>query len=436
MAMRDGTRRWLMRLAWGGLLVALSVLVGLRIGRPVYYTDGQQQRNGADLQGSGMLEWGTPEVVVELPGPVHGRVAELPDGRLLYGRGLADGSTDLVVFDPRQPRVPPEPAYGLNSPHNELAPAVGADGRVYFASDRPAGAGGYDLYAAAWQGSAFAAPEPLLQCNTRFDETDPAPSPVGAQFVFVRIDRAVDGGNDGVLWQCELGSGFEPRPLFAPVARALVATVDRDPAFTPDGGALWFVRRLGAGPLQLQRASSLQGVFDAPASLGREWDRVRASVAGVRPLGIDVRPGAFGDTDAGFRTELQRVAALDIDANERARKDAMRRLSATARGRDMGRSREGLVSSLGGLAERVAVVKGVVAEQLAASLLRLRAGALAVGERLVERTVLDHPSDALYLTLAELEEALMGEPGAYASRVRLRREDDARWANFEAPRRV
>ncbi|MBK6577941.1 MAG: hypothetical protein IPG17_17415 [Sandaracinaceae bacterium] len=173
-----------------------------------------------------------------------------------------------------------------------------------------------------------------------------------------------------------------------------------------------------------------------PSSLGREWDRVRASVAGVRPLGIDVRPGAFGDTDAGFRTELQRVAALDIDANERARKDAMRRLSATARGRDMGRSREGLVSSLGGLAERVAVVKGVVAEQLAASLLRLRAGALAVGARLVERTVLDHPSDALYLTLAELEEALMGEPGAYASRVRLRREDDARWANFEAPRRV
>ena len=102
----------------------------------------------------------------------------------------------------------------------------------------------------------------------------------------------------------------------------------------------------------------------------------------------------------------------------------------------MGRAREGLVSTLGELAERVAVVKGVIAEQLAASLLRLRAGALAVGSRLVERAVLDHPTDALYLTLAELEEALMGEPGAYASRVRLRREDDARWASFEAPRRV
>ncbi len=173
-----------------------------------------------------------------------------------------------------------------------------------------------------------------------------------------------------------------------------------------------------------------------PSSLGREWDRVRESVAGVRPLGIDVRPGAFGDTDEGFRAEVLRVMSLDIDGNERARKDAMRRLSATARGRDMGRAREGLVSTLGELAERVAVVKGVIAEQLAASLLRLRAGALAVGSRLVERAVLDHPTDALYLTLAELEEALMGEPGAYASRVRLRREDDARWASFEAPRRV
>ena len=114
----------------------------------------------------------------------------------------------------------------------------------------------------------------------------------------------------------------------------------------------------------------------------------------------------------------------------------MRRLLATARGRDMGRSREGLVNTLGGLAERVAVVKGVVAEQLAASLLRLRAAALQAGQRLVDRAVLEVPSDALYLTLAELEEALVGEPGAYASRVRLRREDDARWARFEAPRRV
>ncbi|MCA9534183.1 MAG: hypothetical protein KC593_10910 [Myxococcales bacterium] len=173
-----------------------------------------------------------------------------------------------------------------------------------------------------------------------------------------------------------------------------------------------------------------------PSSLGREWDKLRASMAGVRALGIDVRPGALGESDEVFQRELVRIRDLDLDGSERARKDAMRRLLATARGRDMGRAREGLVGTLGGLAERVAVVKGVVAEQLSVSLLRLRAAALEAGNRLVERAVLDVPSDALYLTLAELEEALIGEPGAYASRVRLRREDDDRWARFDAPRRV
>jgi hypothetical protein len=38
----------------------------------------------------------------------------------------ADQTTDLVVFDPARPAVPPEPAYGLNTEHNEL----GAGARI------------------------------------------------------------------------------------------------------------------------------------------------------------------------------------------------------------------------------------------------------------------------------------------------------------------
>ncbi len=41
-----------------------------------------------------------------------------------------------------------------------------------------------------------------------------------------------------------------------------------------------------------------------------------------------------------------------------------------------------------------------------------------------------------YMDVEELEQALEGEPGAYAARVRLRREDDQRWARYEAPRRL
>ena len=69
-------------------------------------------------------------------------------------------------------------------------------------------------------------------------------------------------------------------------------------------------------------------------------------------------------------------------------------------------------------------------------MLRLREAAVEVGARLVDQAVLEEAEDALYLSLDELEEALRGEPGAYAARVRLRREDDLRWAAFDAPRRV
>jgi hypothetical protein len=86
--------------------------------------------------------------------------------------------------------------------------------------------------------------------------------------------------------------------------------------------------------------------------------------------------------------------------------------------------------------ERLSDAKGTVAEGLSAANLRLRDAAIEIGRRLVERGVLDEPDDALYLYVAEIQEALSGEPGAYAARVRLRREEDARWRAFEPPTRL
>ncbi len=304
MALREGPRRWLMRLAWGGLLVAASLLVGLRIGRPVYYTDGQRERSGADLATSGMLEWGTPESTAELPGPVQGRVAALPDGRLLYGRSLADGTTDLVVFDPQRPAVPPEPAYGLNTAQNELAPAMTRDGRLLFASDRAGGFGGYDLYVATWHQNGFGAPIALAVCNTALDETDPAPAPDGDLLVFVRIDPQHDAGNDGVLQRVSLQDGLEPFAVFAetPARRRGQAAVDRDPAFTPDGAALWFVRKEVGQPLRLLRASLLQGAFDAPVVVGRGWGtgELRAPLPSADGLRLGLLQPRRGDETAGL----------------------------------------------------------------------------------------------------------------------------------------
>lgn len=80
-----------------------------------------------------------------------------PDGRQLYFvsarrfSGKAGDDLDIWVADSdgrggwKAPRRMPEP---VNSPQAELMPRVGADGRIYFGSDRPGGLGGNDVYVA------------------------------------------------------------------------------------------------------------------------------------------------------------------------------------------------------------------------------------------------------------------------------------------------
>ena len=183
-----------------------------------------------------------------------------------------------------------------------------------------------------------------------------------------------------------------------------------------------------------QERGMLVGPSELPPPLRRKWSELAASLEGVRPLGIDVSPLPWGANDALVLAAM-RTALVDVDdARERARRNAMRRLLATARGKSFGRSRETVARSLGMLLSRVASAKGRVAEGLAAAHLRLRAAAIEAGRRLAGEGLVESPEDALYLYLAEIGQGLAGEPGAYAARVRLRREDDERWARYEPPR--
>ncbi|MEM9188554.1 MAG: hypothetical protein AAGF12_05235 [Myxococcota bacterium] len=180
----------------------------------------------------------------------------------------------------------------------------------------------------------------------------------------------------------------------------------------------------------------LRGRDRLSTPLQRKWDELRHAVREERPWGLDIRPPPFGDSDDALLAALA-AGYPEQDARwERLRKDAGRRLLATARSRPFGRSREGLVHSLLATAGRVTSAKGKTADGLAASLHRQRRAALIAGARLVERALTDEPGDALYMYVAEIGQALAGEPGAYGARVRLRREDDQRWANYAAPRRI
>lgn len=181
------------------------------------------------------------------------------------------------------------------------------------------------------------------------------------------------------------------------------------------------------------------GTLEAPApgsSAAQEWQKLRRTLRHVRGLGMDVRTAAIGSDDDHLLLALHEVHARGAQHAERQRKAARERLAGRAlRGR-LGPL--GVAPALGvvALLGRLAQAKGGVAEGLAAALLRLRAGALEAGRRLANDGLLERPGDTLYMTLEEIEQALEGELGAYAARVRLRREDDRRWRNYDAPRLI
>lgn len=186
-----------------------------------------------------------------------------------------------------------------------------------------------------------------------------------------------------------------------------------------------------------ERAGVDLGTTDPlPSALARQWREVARELTDVRPLGINVLHEPIGNSDRALRDALRLVGTESPKTVERRRKDAKESVLRVARSRSLRRMREVLVRPLLTLLDRVADAKGRLSEGTARSLVLLRSAAVETGRRLVDMAILDEPEDALYLWLAELEDALRGEPGAYAARVRLRREDDARWAQFDAPRNL
>lgn len=180
--------------------------------------------------------------------------------------------------------------------------------------------------------------------------------------------------------------------------------------------------------------------IDNPATLSpalrRDWDELRRSLYNVRAVGLDVTPEAYGTNDLTLARALREALDAPMNIHEAARSRAEGEIAALAREHSFGASRYAIVRSIMIVLDRLADAKGRISEGLAAALLRLRRAACQAGERLVDEGILESPEDALYMDLSEIEQSLSGEPGAYAARVRLRREDDARWIHFDAPIRL
>jgi hypothetical protein len=133
-----------------------------------------------------------------------------PDGRQLFFSSIrpVDGvaRTDVDLWAVR--RGPgggwgePRHLGAVNSGYDELYPSVATDGSLYFASDRPGGLGGFDMYRARPRPDGTYGPAENLGApiNTAGWEFNPVILPAGNLLLFTGLDRA-GGYGLGDQWQ-------------------------------------------------------------------------------------------------------------------------------------------------------------------------------------------------------------------------------------------
>lgn len=259
--------------------------------------------------------WDTPFVVdgeVNTP-EAESRPTLSHDGRLLvFASGKAGLNQELYVAELQDGAATRVTALAAaNSGFDDAAPAFGADA-LWFASNRPGGAGGFDLYRMPYRDGVFGTPEPIVGAlATAADETDPAPMPDGsvvfasnrervrtvADFDLYRARRATPGVDGG--WHVER---FDA--LNSPAD-------DREPATTADGRVLYFASNRG-GDFDLYRSGLDRGAYLPPSRLDElstaQDERGPGPSADGFTLAFD-RPstsGAVGDTD------LVRARSLEL----------------------------------------------------------------------------------------------------------------------------
>ncbi|MFP6693078.1 MAG: hypothetical protein VB875_08680 [Pirellulales bacterium] len=138
----------------------------------------------------GYVLWQNAEAMAEgvLPTDIVSEPTISSDGtRMLYAKAGKDDGDDLFLrrWDGTN-WSSPRPMRAINSNFQETSPSLSGDGKfLYFASNRPGGPGGYDIWIAKWDGVEYAWPLPLTnRVNTVYDELGPAISPDNSRLFF------------------------------------------------------------------------------------------------------------------------------------------------------------------------------------------------------------------------------------------------------------
>ncbi len=136
----------------------------------------------------------------------------------------------------------PEPVVAWNSSDDDLGPALSPDGRqAVFYSNRAGGEGGFDLYYSERKGKEWSAPRNLgPRVNSPADDVEPAIGPAGSLYFSsnrLRNDRAARFDLYVAGMASRGGAWASPEPL---TAINLPGSNERAPYVSPTGTSLYF----------------------------------------------------------------------------------------------------------------------------------------------------------------------------------------------------
>lgn len=154
--------------------------------------------------------WSEPEIISSFQNEAFmSQPTVSPTGDLLIfvsDMGNSGGETDLWMAwktDDNTWSIPVR-IDELNSHRNEITPYLHTSDTLFFASDGYEGPGGYDIYYSVSSGGKWERPRPLNDINTEYDESDPAII-LGDKFIFASNRPGGAGGLD--LYMAEIAYG-------------------------------------------------------------------------------------------------------------------------------------------------------------------------------------------------------------------------------------
>ncbi|MEM9802782.1 MAG: hypothetical protein AAGA20_20830, partial [Planctomycetota bacterium] len=290
------------------------------------FTDGERT---VEIEGAGALRYAVWDEPQPLGGALNTDESERapalsPDGRsVVFVVGERGRGTDLWIadLDARGVATDPRPLAGVNSPSDEVAPAFSTTGSLYFASNRPGGAGGLDLWRADVIRGVFTQPGRLGgTINGPSDDTDPAPVPWSDEIVFAsRRERPDEPRVAALARDFDL---FTARPLppdaegddvwdVEPLDEVNSPFDERDPCVAADGRALLFASDRGSESEDFDLFRAARTPRDADAAAAAVAWLPPAPLEGVNSSADERHPRSTADGFALLFSREDAVPATD-----------------------------------------------------------------------------------------------------------------------------